>query len=131
MPPARHTHAARSDRAEPQARSTHRSRPREVTGRLPMSKVRWNRKVRVVMILVFLLVGWMAVDAASAVISAHSQANAELQTVQKYAQENHRLEREATQLTQRAFIIKAARELGMVSKGEQPYVVNGLKPEGH
>jgi cell division protein FtsB len=83
------------------------------------------------MILVFMLVGWMAFDAATAVLSAHSQAESELSLVQKYAQQNHRLEHEAKELTQPAYIRKAARELGLVTKGELPYVMNGLKPEGN
>lgn len=102
-----------------------------MTGRLPISKVGWDRKFRVVMILVLLLVGWMAVDAALAVISAHSQADSELAIVQKYSQENHALEREAKSLTQRSTILKDARQLGMVAKGEQGMVVNGLKPNGN
>jgi cell division protein FtsB len=131
MPPARHTNAARSERTDSHVRSDRHSRPREVQGRLSVSKVRWNRKVRLVMILVFLLVGWMAVDAAASVLSAHSQADSELALVQKYAQRNHRLEREAKQLTQPSYILRAARQLGMVKKGEQGYVIPNLKSSGH
>ncbi len=75
------------------------------------------------MVVVFLLVCGIAVEAFTSVISAHSQANAELQLVQKYAQQNHRLEREAKALTQPTTIFKAARALGMAGAHEQAYDV--------
>lgn len=131
MPPARQTSAARSHRSAQQVRQTPRSRPRPVTHRLPTSKVGWDRKFRFVMIGVFLLVSWMAVQAAVSVISAHSQAAAEIATVQRYSRENHRLDRQESSLKQRTTILRVARELGMVRPGEYSYVVTGLPPEGH
>ncbi len=132
MASARHSSAARREYTDPSARPQRAPspRPRPVTRQLPRSKVSWDRKFRMVMLVVVVLIGWMAVRAAIAMVATHAQAVAEIQQVQRYVREDHRLEREAKDLTQKRTIEQRARQLGMIKKGEQSFVVTGVKPEG-
>jgi cell division protein FtsB len=104
-------------------KSTVLQRPRRVTRRLPTSKVRWDRKFRMIMVTVFVLVGWIGVKAGTALVSAHSQAHHELSLVTKLSDSNHKLEARSRQLSEKSWIIQAARGLGMIKVGERPYVI--------
>lgn len=103
--------------------STVVQRPRRVMRRLPTSKVRWDRKFRVIMVSVFVLVGWIGVKAGASLISAHAQAHHEISLVSKLSASNHRLEARSRELSEKSWIIQAARGLGMIKAGERPYVI--------
>ena len=121
MPPASHTSAARTARTARSREQT--ARPRQVTQRLPISRVGWDRKFRSVMVLVFCLVGWIGVKAGLSMYSAQQQASAEGATLQTLKQQNRQLRDRERGLNQPATVVRDARHLGMVMAGERTYVV--------
>jgi cell division protein FtsB len=112
---ARKAQTARQQQAAP--------RPREVSQRLPKSKVGWDRKFRTVMVLVFCLVGWIGIKAGLSMYSAREQASAEGATLQALKLQNRQLRDRERGLNQPATIVRDARHLGMVMAGERTYVV--------
>jgi cell division protein FtsB len=124
MPPASHTPAARTAR---ETRSDHvRARPRQVTQRLPISKIGWDRKFRLVMLVVFGLVGWIGLKAGLALYAARSQAAQESSLVSSLKSQHRQLLAQQKALHQPSTIMRDARQLGMVRSGERSYVVVGL-----
>lgn len=124
MPAAR---SAKSDHRNARPESTGRGqRPRGLGNRLPTSRVRWDRKLRVIMLLVLGLVGWVGAHGAMELLRTRAQANEEQSLVVKLERQNRQLEQQASSLNQPATIIRAARALGMVKAGERAYVITGL-----
>ena len=72
MPPRGHTAAARNARTTRSHQT--RTRPRQVTQRLPISKIGWDRKFRLVMLAVVALVCWIGLKAGIALVAARAQA---------------------------------------------------------
>ncbi len=122
MPAARSASSARTARSA-RGPSTARQQPRSVGMRLPTSRIRWDRKLRVIMLGVFALVGWVGIHAAMTMLATRAQASAEQSLVNRLTRENASLERQATELNQTGTIIRDARALGMVRVGERAYVV--------
>lgn len=115
MPPARSsTYARRS------------SRPVRVQSRFAVSRVRWDRKFRTLMLMVLALVGWIGVHGMLTLIHTRAQAEHELQQVAALAAQNRRLAALQKSLRQPATIKRDARALGMVGAGERSYVVTGV-----
>ncbi len=102
-----------------------RARPRAVTRRLARSRLGWDRKFRVLMLVAVGLVGWVAFGAALSMYHAYRQAGQEGALVQSLRTQNRSLSARAHALTQPATIMRDARQLGMVAKGERPYSVIG------
>lgn len=100
--------------------------PRGLHNRLPTSRVRWDRKLRVIMLLVLGLVGWVGAHAGMELLRTRTQASQEQALVAKLARQNRQLERQARSLNDPVTIVRAARALGMVRAGERAYVVTGL-----
>ncbi len=111
--------------ASPTARSR-ADRPTGVQSGLPVSRVRWDRKLRMVMLAVLALVGWMGVRGVLSMMHARTQASQELSLVATLRRENRALAQQAAALQQPATIIRDARALGMVRTGERAYVITGL-----
>jgi cell division protein FtsB len=135
MPPARSaTSAARATRASsvprtqsPRARTTARpSAPRTVPPRLYLSKIKWARKFRAVMLVVLAFVGWLGVQGAMTLIATRAQAEQQQAIVHQLAAQNRRLAAEQDALSQPTTIVRAARSLGMVRANERAYAVTGL-----
>jgi cell division protein FtsB len=127
MPPARSaTSTSASARSARAARSQQRRKPHAVAMRLPISGIRWDRKLRTTMLVVLALVGWIGVRGISTLISTRAQAEQEHALVTTLARENHQLAAQAQSLRQPATIMTIARSLGMVKAGERPFVVTGL-----
>ena len=120
MPPRSHTAAARNARATRSHQT--RPRPRGVTQRLPMSKIGWDRKFRIVMLVVVALVGWIGLKAGLALMAARAQAAQETSLVRSLEQQHRELLAQKRALSQKATIMRDARQLGMVQVGERPYV---------
>jgi cell division protein FtsB len=93
---------------------------------LPTSRVRWDRKLRVIMLIVLGLVGWVGAHGAMELLRTRAQSSQEQSLVTSLERQNRQLEQEASSLNQPAAIIRAARALGMVKAGERAYVVTGL-----
>ena len=122
MPPRAQTTARRDAHTAPLPHS----RPRAVTGRLPRSRVGWDRKFRIVLILVVGLIGWIGLKAGLALVAAHAQAAAETRLVVSLQRQHSALLAQERSLYQKATIIRDARRLGMVAAGERPFVVVNL-----
>ncbi|HEX3804056.1 MAG TPA: septum formation initiator family protein [Solirubrobacteraceae bacterium] len=124
MPPSTHTSAAQT------ARETNphhvRARPKQVAHRLPISKIGWDRKFRLVMMLVFGMVGWIGLKAGLALYAARGQAAQEASLVSSLQTQHRRLAAQEKALHQSSTIMRDARQLGMVRAGERSYVVVGL-----
>lgn len=122
--------SAAGDRAHRATAATVRTdgirRPRTVRTRLPNSRIRWDRKLRLTMLVVLGLVGWVGLHAFLAMMRARAQSSHELSLVSTLKRENQTLAQEARALQQPATIIRDARALGMVRTGERAYVITGL-----
>ncbi len=121
MPPRSHTAAARNARTS--RSQEQRARPRQVTHRLPISRIGWDRKFRIVMLVVVAMVGLLGLKAGLALVSARAQAAQESSLVTSLERQHRQLVAQEKALYQKATIIRDARQLGMVAAGERPYVV--------
>jgi cell division protein FtsB len=121
MPPRSHTAAARNARTS-RSQHTH-ARPRQVAQRLPISKIGWDRKFRIVMLVVVGLVGWIGLRAGLALVAARSQASQQASLVTSLERQHRQLASQERALHQKATIIRDARQLGMVAAGERAYVI--------
>ena len=121
MPPRSHTAAARNARTT-RSHET-RPRPRPVARRLPMSNVGWDRKFRLVMLVVVALIAWIGLKAGFALLSARAQAAQETSIVTSLQTQHRQLRAEKRSLFQKATIMRDARQLGMVADGERPFTV--------
>jgi cell division protein FtsB len=90
-----------------------------------MSKVGWDKKFRLVMIIVFAMVSWIGLKAGLALLSARSQSAQEISLVSSLKAQHRRLVAQEKALHQPATIMREARQLGMVQSGERSYVVVG------
>ncbi|HEX3614916.1 MAG TPA: hypothetical protein VHU61_00135 [Solirubrobacteraceae bacterium] len=123
MPPRSHTAAARNARTS-RSQHTHAA-PRQVAQRLPISKIGWDRKFRIVMVVVVAMVSYIGLKAGLALYAARTQAVQESSLVSSLQKQHRRLVAEKRALSQQGTIMRDARQLGMVSAGERPYVIVG------
>ena len=121
MPPRGHTAAARNARTT-RSHEAH-ARPRQVTQRLPISKIGWDRKFRIVMLVVVAMVCWIGIKAGLALMAARAQAAQETSLVVSLQKQHTQLVAQEKALHQQATIMRDARQLGMVFSGERPFVV--------
>ena len=94
-----------------------------MAGRLPRSRVGWDRKFRIVMIGSFALVGYIGLKAGLALMQARAQAAQEGALISSLQAQHRLLVAREHALYQPATIEGDARALGMVRAGERPYVV--------
>lgn len=123
MPPRSHTAAARNARTS-RSQHTHAA-PRQVVHRLPISKIGWDRKFRIVMLVVVAMVGYLGLKAGLALYAARNQAAQETSLVTSLQRQHRQLVAQERALHQKTTIIRDARQLGMVAAGERPYVIVG------
>jgi cell division protein FtsB len=96
-----------------------------VPHRLPISKVGWDRKFRIVMVVVVAMVGYIGLKAGLALYAARTQAAQESSLVSSLEKQHRRLVAEKRALNQQGTIMRDARQLGLVSAGERPYAIVG------
>jgi cell division protein FtsB len=96
-----------------------------VAQRLPISKIGWDRKFRIVMIVVVAMVGYIGLKAGLALYAARTQAAQESSLVGSLQRQHGQLVAQKRALSQQGTIMRDARQLGMVSAGERPYVIVG------
>jgi hypothetical protein len=96
-----------------------------VAHRLPISKIGWDRKFRVVMVVVVALVGYIGLKAGLALYAARTQAAQESSLVSSLQSQHSHLLAVKRALSQKDTIMRDARQLGMVTAGERPYVIVG------
>ncbi|HWD69072.1 MAG TPA: hypothetical protein VG293_02695 [Solirubrobacteraceae bacterium] len=88
-----------------------------------MSKIGWDRKFRIVMLVVVSMVGLLGLKAGLALMSARAQAAQESSLVSSLQKQHRQLVARERALHQKATIMHDARQLGMVAAGERPFVV--------
>lgn len=93
---------------------------------LPISKVKWDRAFRTVMLVVLALVAYLGIKGMVTLISTRSQAEQQQAIVRTLARQNRHLEQLQRSLNQTSTIVRDARALGMVKAGERSYSVTGL-----
>ncbi len=91
-----------------------------------MSRIGWDSKFKLVMIVVFALVGWIGLKAGLALMAARSQAAQEVSLIDSLQAQHRGLVAQEKALHQPATIMRDARELGMVRATERSYVVTAL-----
>jgi cell division protein FtsB len=105
------------------------ARPRLAPLHFPISRIKWDRAGRIVMLFVLGLVAYLGITGILTLLSTRSQAEQQQAIVRTLARENRHLEQVQRSLGQSATIMKDARALGMVKAGERSYSVTGLS--GH
>jgi hypothetical protein len=88
-----------------------------------MSKVGWDRKFRIVMLVVVGMVGLLGLKAGMALMSARAQAAQESSLVTTLQRQHRQLVAQEHALFQKSTIMRDARQLGAIGAGERPYVV--------
>lgn len=96
---------------------------------LPISKIKWDRAFRTVMLVVLALVAYLGIKGMITLLSTRAQAEQQQAIVHTLARQNKHLEQLQRSLGQPSTIIRDARALGMVRAGERSYSVTGLS--GH
>ena len=87
-----------------------------------MSKIGWDRKFRIVMLVVVAMVGWIGLKASLALLAARAQAAQETSLVSSLERQHRQLLGKERALHQKATIMRDARQLGMILAGERTYV---------
>ncbi len=104
-----------------------RAAPRRRTrGGRPATRIDWDRLGRIVLVLVLFAVLLSYLGPTLHLVGTWRDSRGERQHVAELRQENAELRRRAAALNDPDAIERQARDLGMVSGGERPYVVRGL-----
>ncbi len=109
-----------------QPRYSGRIVPREPGGSR-ISRVRWDRLGRIVLVIVLFAVLASYIGPTLHVFESWREAKAGEERLATLKDENAQLTRKARQLNDPAAAMTEARKLGLVAPGEQPYVVDGLR----
>jgi cell division protein FtsB len=88
-------------------------------------RVRWDRVGRVSLLIVLGVVVGLYIKQGLSYFSVRSQADQQKATAQALERQNRRLLAEQQMLKQPGTIMRDARRLGMVRRGERSYVVIG------
>ena len=90
------------------------------------ARVRWDRLGRVAMLFLLGALLYLYLSAGIQMLSTWSQARSDSAAVVRMERENRVLVRQHEALGRQATLEAEARGLGMMKKGEQPYIVSGL-----
>jgi len=116
-----HGRSARSGGARSKPRRARAARSAGTAGR-----VRWDRVGRLALMLVLVALVYLYVSAGVHMFSTWRQAHSDSATVGALAREHLQLERQHEALSRQGTVEEEARQLGMIRKGEQPYIISGL-----
>ncbi len=89
-------------------------------------RVRWDRLARVAMLFVLAALLYLYLSAGIHMFSTWRQSRRDAATVAVMEHEHRLLWSEHERLSKQETLEAEARQLGMMKKGEQPYVVSGL-----
>ena len=90
------------------------------------ARVRWDRLGRAAMLCVLVALVYLYMGAGIHMLSTWRQSNRDGAAVVSMEHEHRLLQRQHERLSRQATLESEARQLGMMKKGEQPYVVSGL-----
>jgi cell division protein FtsB len=100
-------------------------RPRRVSARGPLLRVRWDRAGRIGLLVVLAIVVGLYVQHTLSYFATRAQASGQETIVDQLARENAQLLKQQRSLSDPATIVRDARALGMVRPNEIPYVITG------
>jgi len=125
MPASSATHAP--PRRRPQPRAQARSeRGGLLGGAVAGSRVRWDRVGRAAMLCVMAALVYLYLSAGIHMFSTWRQSHRDSAAVVSLELEHTRLQRQHEHLIKPGTLEADARQLGMMKKNEQPYVISGL-----
>ena len=87
--------------------------------------MRWDRVGRVSLLIVLTVVLGLYIQQGITYFSTRSQAEQQMASALSLARQNRALEREQQTLRDPETFLTVARALGMVLRGERPYVITG------
>jgi hypothetical protein len=90
------------------------------------ARVRWDRIGRLALLCVLVALVYLYASAGLRMLSTWHQSRHDSAAVVAMEREHRALVRQHEQLSGQAALEAEARKLGMMRKGEQPYVVSGL-----
>jgi hypothetical protein len=88
--------------------------------------VRWDHLGRAALLCVAVALVYLYLSAGLHMLSTWRQSHRDSAAVSTMAHEHRQLLRERATLNRQATLEDEARQLGMMKKGEQPYIVSGL-----
>ena len=91
-----------------------------------MARVRWDRLGRTAMLCVMGALIYLYLSAGIHMFSTWRQSHRDSAAVVALQHEHSQLQAQHEQLSKPGTLEEAARQLGMMKKNEQPYVVSGL-----
>jgi cell division protein FtsB len=92
----------------------------------PAPRVRWDHLGRAALLCVAVALVYLYLSAGLHMLSTWRQSRRDSATVATLTLEHKQLLREREGLNRQASLEEEARQLGMMKKDEQPYIVNGL-----
>lgn len=92
----------------------------------PAARVRWDRLGRLAMLFVLMALLYLYLSAGVHMLSSWGQARKDSSAVVALEREHKALVRQHEALGRQGTVEEEARRLGMMKKGEQPYIVSGL-----
>lgn len=125
MPASSATHASPRRRPERRSKAT-AGRGGLLAGSGAAGRVRWDRLGRAAMLCVMGALIYLYLSAGIHMFSTWRQSHRDTAAVVQLEQEHRRLEAQHEQLTKPGTLEADARQLGMMKKSEQPYVITGL-----
>jgi hypothetical protein len=108
------------------AQSIPRARPRQRPARREPARVRWDQLGRMAMLCVLVALVYLYLSAGIHMFSTWRQSNRDSAAVVAMESEQRLLRRQHERLSQPGMLEAEARQLGMMKKNEQPYVITGL-----
>jgi hypothetical protein len=91
-----------------------------------LPRVRWDRVGRLALLLVLVALVYLYFSAGLHMLSTWQQSRHDSAVVAGMEREHRQLTRQHEALSGQAALEADARQLGMMYKGEQPYIVGGL-----
>ncbi len=126
MPASSATRTRVPSRRRAQARAKARARSGLLAGTGAGARVRWDRLGRAAMLCVIAALVYLYLSAGTHMFSTWRQSHHDSAAVAVLEREHTQLTRQHQQLEQPGTLEAAARQLGMMKKNEQPYVITGL-----
>jgi hypothetical protein len=123
--PTASTTTGRSSRPSA-ARSKPQARRAGSSGVRPAARVRWDHLGRAALLCVAVALVYLYLSAGLHMLSTWHQSRRDSATVSTMSREHKQLLRERATLNRQATLEDEARQLGMMKKGEQPYIISGL-----
>ena len=126
MPPGSASQVRSSGSPLPPRSHTGRRRPVRNGSIGAAARVRWDRLGRMAMLLVGVALVYLYLSAGIRMFSTWRDARTDRATVAAMEREHERLVHQHEALGRQVTLEVEARGLGMVKRGEQPYIVSGL-----